>query len=207
MPAQVPPLASSARRTSSAPRSRTGSRATAAGKALGEARRQEGRAPHLGLCGRAGGGRRLHAGLAEAGGKLVQTLTVPFPETNWQPLLAQIPSLGVEAVGAFFAGGGAVQFVKDYAAAGLKDQVPAQRLRLPDRRRACGAGRCGRRPQDRAALRRRHRHAAQQRLPRSLQGQGRPRGGRLCGAGLRRGAAAERRPGRDQRRRRGSGRS
>jgi branched-chain amino acid transport system substrate-binding protein len=64
------------------------------------------------------------AGLEEGGGTLVQTLTVPFPETNWQPLLAQIPGLGVEAVGAFFAGGGAVQFVKDYAAAGLKDQIP-----------------------------------------------------------------------------------
>ena len=63
-------------------------------------------------------------GLEDNGGTLVQTLTVPFPETNWQPLLAQIPSLGVEAVGAFFAGGGAVQFVKDYAAAGLKDQIP-----------------------------------------------------------------------------------
>src|SRR4029453_19304019 len=43
---------------------------------------------------------------------------------NWQPLLAQIPSMKVEAVGAFFAGGGAVQFVKDYQAAGLKDQYP-----------------------------------------------------------------------------------
>lgn len=64
------------------------------------------------------------SGLEEHGGTLVQTLTVPFPETNWQALLAQIPSLGVEAVGSFFAGGGAVQFVKDYQAAGLKDQIP-----------------------------------------------------------------------------------
>jgi len=64
------------------------------------------------------------AGLEEGGAELVQTLTLPFPETNWQPLLAQIPSLGVEVVGAFFAGGGAVQFVKDYAAAGLKEKFP-----------------------------------------------------------------------------------
>jgi branched-chain amino acid transport system substrate-binding protein len=56
----------------------------------------------------------------EGGGKVVQTLKLPFPETNFQPILAQIPGLGVEAVGCFFAGGGAVQFVKDYAAAGLK---------------------------------------------------------------------------------------
>jgi branched-chain amino acid transport system substrate-binding protein len=50
----------------------------------------------------------------------VQTLTLKFPETNFQPLLAQIPGLGVDAVGAFFAGGGAVQFVKEYKAAGIK---------------------------------------------------------------------------------------
>jgi branched-chain amino acid transport system substrate-binding protein len=59
-------------------------------------------------------------GLEKAGGQLVQTLTVKFPDTNFQPLLAQLPGLGVETVGAFFAGGGAVQFVKEYAAAGIK---------------------------------------------------------------------------------------
>jgi branched-chain amino acid transport system substrate-binding protein len=59
-------------------------------------------------------------GLEKAGGQLVQTLTLKFPDTNFQPLLAQLPGLGVEVVGAFFAGGGAVQFVKEYAAAGIK---------------------------------------------------------------------------------------
>jgi branched-chain amino acid transport system substrate-binding protein len=59
-------------------------------------------------------------GLEKAGGQVVATLTLKFPETNFQPLLAQIPGLGVEAVGAFFAGGGAVQFVKDYKAADIK---------------------------------------------------------------------------------------
>ncbi|HRJ68664.1 MAG TPA: ABC transporter substrate-binding protein [Beijerinckiaceae bacterium] len=59
-------------------------------------------------------------GLEKGGGQLAQLLTLKFPETNFQPLLAQIPGLNVEAVGAFFAGGGAVQFVKEYAAAGLK---------------------------------------------------------------------------------------
>ncbi len=59
-------------------------------------------------------------GLEKGGGQVVSTLTLKFPETNFQPLLAQIPGLGVEAVGAFFAGGGAVQFVKEYAAAGMK---------------------------------------------------------------------------------------
>lgn len=63
-------------------------------------------------------------GLKAGGATLVQTLALPFPETNFQPLLAQIPSLGVEAVGSFFAGGGAVQFVRDYAAAGFRDRIP-----------------------------------------------------------------------------------
>jgi len=51
---------------------------------------------------------------------MLPNLTLPFPQTNFQPLLAQIPGLGVDVVGSFFAGGGAVQFVKEYAAAGLK---------------------------------------------------------------------------------------
>lgn len=59
-------------------------------------------------------------GLEKFGGKVVQELKLPFPQTNFQPLLAQVPGLNVEAVGAFFAGGGAVQFVKEYAAAGIK---------------------------------------------------------------------------------------
>jgi branched-chain amino acid transport system substrate-binding protein len=63
------------------------------------------------------------AGFKEAfekgSGQMLPNLTLPFPQTNFQPLLAQIPGLGVDVVGAFFAGGGAVQFVKEYAAAGL----------------------------------------------------------------------------------------
>jgi branched-chain amino acid transport system substrate-binding protein len=65
-------------------------------------------------------GEGFREGLEKHGGKVVQTLTLKFPETNFQPLLAQIPSLDVEVVGSFFAGGGAVQFVKEYKAAGLK---------------------------------------------------------------------------------------
>jgi branched-chain amino acid transport system substrate-binding protein len=64
------------------------------------------------------------AGFKEAfesgGGQVLPSLTLPFPQTNFQPLLAQIPGLNVDVVGSFFAGGGAVQFVKEYAAAGLK---------------------------------------------------------------------------------------
>jgi branched-chain amino acid transport system substrate-binding protein len=62
-------------------------------------------------------------GLEKGGGQVVQELKLPFPQTNFQPLLAQIPGLSVDAVGAFFAGGGAVQFVKEYAAAGIKSPL------------------------------------------------------------------------------------
>ena len=63
-------------------------------------------------------------GLAAGGAQMTKTLLLPFPETNFQPILAQLPGLEVDAVGAFFAGGGAIQFVKDYAAAGLRDKLP-----------------------------------------------------------------------------------
>jgi branched-chain amino acid transport system substrate-binding protein len=69
-------------------------------------------------------GEGFRDGLKSGGAELTHVLTLPFPETNFQPILAQIAGLGVDAVGSFFAGGGAVQFVKDYAAAGLRDKVP-----------------------------------------------------------------------------------
>ena len=69
-------------------------------------------------------GEGFRDGLKSGGAELVKVLTLPFPETNFQPLLAQLPGLGVDAVGSFFAGGGAIQFVKDYAAAGLRDKLP-----------------------------------------------------------------------------------
>ncbi len=59
-------------------------------------------------------------GFEKGGGEVLPNLVLPFPQTNFQPLLAQIPGLGVDVVGSFFAGGGAVQFVKEYAAAGIK---------------------------------------------------------------------------------------
>ncbi len=69
-------------------------------------------------------GEGFRDGLKSGGAELTHVLTLPFPETNFQPILAQIPGLGVEAVGSFFAGGGAIQFVKDYAGAGLREKVP-----------------------------------------------------------------------------------
>src|SRR3954466_7767484 len=63
-------------------------------------------------------------GFQAAGGKVVEELTLPFPEVEFQSLITPIATLTPDAVHAFFAGGGAVNFVKDYAAAGLKDKIP-----------------------------------------------------------------------------------
>ena len=58
------------------------------------------------------------------GGSIVKELWVPFPKVEFQSLLTEIASLKPDAVFVFFAGGGAVKFVKDYAAAGLHKSVP-----------------------------------------------------------------------------------
>jgi branched-chain amino acid transport system substrate-binding protein len=60
----------------------------------------------------------------KGGGKVVKELFVPFPNVEFQALLTEIASLKPDCVYTFFAGGGAVKFVKDYAAAGLKDKIP-----------------------------------------------------------------------------------
>jgi len=63
-------------------------------------------------------------GFEAGGGKVMQQLNLPFPQVEFQALLTQIASQKPDAVYAFFAGGGAVKFVKDYAAAGLMKNVP-----------------------------------------------------------------------------------
>jgi branched-chain amino acid transport system substrate-binding protein len=63
-------------------------------------------------------------GFTKAGGKVIEDLTVPFPEVEFQALITQLATLKPDAVHAFFAGGGAVKFVKDYAAAGLGKTIP-----------------------------------------------------------------------------------
>jgi branched-chain amino acid transport system substrate-binding protein len=63
-------------------------------------------------------------GFTAAGGTVVKELFVPFPNVEFQALLTEIASIKPDAVACFFAGGGAVKFVKDYAAAGLKDKIP-----------------------------------------------------------------------------------
>jgi len=63
-------------------------------------------------------------GFESGGGKVVKQLTLPFPNVEFQALLTEIASLKPDAVYVFFAGGGAVKFVKDYEAAGLKNSIP-----------------------------------------------------------------------------------
>ena len=60
----------------------------------------------------------------KGGGQVIKELSLPFPGVEFQALLTEIASLKPDAVYTFFAGGGAVKFVKDYAAAGLKKNIP-----------------------------------------------------------------------------------
>lgn len=60
----------------------------------------------------------------KAGGQIVKELSLPFPNVEFQALLTEIASIKPDAVYTFFAGGGAVKFVKDYEAAGLKKTIP-----------------------------------------------------------------------------------
>ncbi len=57
------------------------------------------------------------------GGKVVKELFLPFPQVEFQSYLTEIAALKPDVVYVFFAGGGAVKFVKDYAAAGLKNTI------------------------------------------------------------------------------------
>jgi len=63
-------------------------------------------------------------GFEPHGGEIVGEFKVPFPTVEFQAVLTQIAALEPDAVFVFFAGGGAVKFVLDYAAAGLKDKIP-----------------------------------------------------------------------------------
>jgi branched-chain amino acid transport system substrate-binding protein len=60
----------------------------------------------------------------KAGGTIVKELGLPFPNVEFQALLTEIASLKPDAVACFFAGAGAAKFIRDYAAAGLKNSIP-----------------------------------------------------------------------------------
>ena len=73
-------------------------------------------------------GNEMVKGFTEAfeksGGQIAKHLTLPFPNVEFQALLTEIAALKPDVVFAFFAGGGAVKFVKDYDTAGLKAAIP-----------------------------------------------------------------------------------
>jgi branched-chain amino acid transport system substrate-binding protein len=60
----------------------------------------------------------------KGGGRVIKDLNLPFPGVEFQALLTEIAAQEPDVVFAFFAGGGAVKFVKDYDAAGLKKSIP-----------------------------------------------------------------------------------
>jgi branched-chain amino acid transport system substrate-binding protein len=63
-------------------------------------------------------------GFEAGGGKVIKAMALPFPQVEFQSYLTEIAALKPDVVYVFFAGGGAVKFVKDYAAAGLKSSIP-----------------------------------------------------------------------------------
>lgn len=63
-------------------------------------------------------------GFKAAGGAVIKEIYVPFPDVEFQAQLTEIASLRPDAVYVFFSGGGAVKYMKDYAAAGLKRTIP-----------------------------------------------------------------------------------
>jgi branched-chain amino acid transport system substrate-binding protein len=68
--------------------------------------------------------RGFKEGFEKGGGTVVKELSLPFPNVEFQALLTEIAATKPDAVYTFFAGAGAVKFVKDYAAAGLKKAIP-----------------------------------------------------------------------------------
>ena len=74
-----------------------------------------------------GAGKQSLAGFAESftqgGGVIAKQILTPFPNVEFQAYLTEIASLKPDAVFVFYSGGGAVKFVKDFAAAGLKDSM------------------------------------------------------------------------------------
>lgn len=58
-----------------------------------------------------------------AGGKILKNLTLPFPDVDFRAAIREIAATGPDAVFAFFSGGGAIRFVQDFHAAGLRDQI------------------------------------------------------------------------------------
>jgi branched-chain amino acid transport system substrate-binding protein len=96
--------------------------------ALGKVVRQRGHKTAVFITHKYAAGDQMMSSFKEAfekeGGKLVKELYLPFPQVEFQALLTEIASIKPDAVAAFFSGGAAVKFIKDYQAAGLKGKIP-----------------------------------------------------------------------------------
>ena len=58
------------------------------------------------------------------GGEIVADMPTPFPKTEFQSFFTKVAALKPDAVFTFYSGGGAIKFMKDYAAAGLQGKIP-----------------------------------------------------------------------------------
>ncbi len=98
------------------------------GYAMGEAMAKKGHKTAVTITWKYAAGDEMVGGFKEAfekaGGKVTKELNLPFPNVEFQALLTEIAAAKPDAVFSFFAGGGAVKFVKDYAGAGLKKSIP-----------------------------------------------------------------------------------
>jgi branched-chain amino acid transport system substrate-binding protein len=98
------------------------------GYAMGEVVAKKGHKKVVTISWKYAAGDESVAGFKEAylksGGQIVKELSLPFPNVEFQALLTEIAALKPDAVYTFFAGAGAVKFVKDYAGAGLKKNIP-----------------------------------------------------------------------------------
>ena len=101
---------------------------SAAGVAMGKVAAERGHKTAVTITWKYAAGDQSAGGFKEsfekAGGRVIKELTLPFPTVEFQPLLTEIAALKPDAVYTFFAGGGAVKFVKDYDAAGLRMSIP-----------------------------------------------------------------------------------
>jgi branched-chain amino acid transport system substrate-binding protein len=94
----------------------------------GELMAKEGHKTAVTISWKYGAGIQMMAAGKEAfeanGGKVTKEILIPFPDVEFQAHLSEIASIKPDAVFAFFSGGGATKFLKDYAAAGLKENIP-----------------------------------------------------------------------------------
>ncbi|MFM1860004.1 MAG: Leucine, isoleucine, valine-, threonine-, and alanine-binding protein precursor [Pseudomonadota bacterium] len=63
-------------------------------------------------------------GFEANGGKVLASLSLPFPQAEFGPLLTRIAALKPDAVSCFFSGTAAAKFLADYDRAGLRRTIP-----------------------------------------------------------------------------------